>query len=56
MRLCAEEHGAGHAEHETGGGHAEHRVRQFEFRDLHKPQKIPYRVLEQPQPYPYPYP
>ena len=44
MRLCAEERGAGHAEH--GSGHAEHRVRQFEFRDLHKPQRIPYRLLE----------
>ena len=44
VRLCAEERGAGHAELSTG--HAEHRVRQFEFRDLHKPQRIPYRVLE----------
>ena len=46
VRLCARERGTGHAEHDTG--HPEHTVRQFEFRDLHKPQRIPYRALQRP--------
>ena len=46
MRLCAKERGTGHAENDTC--HPEHTVRQFEFRDLHKPQRIPYRKLQRP--------